>query len=71
MVKTVSTPSKFPVDEHVDIHVSQVVLDEDAETETPVVEIREFLKEPGLYGHGIVIPMKSVRDLRVALERLG
>jgi hypothetical protein len=63
---------KFPRDEHVEIHVRTVTLNADAppSAHVPVIEIREYLKEPELYGHGIVIPLTAVKDLLVAIKRL-
>jgi hypothetical protein len=65
-------PEKFPRDEHVDIVVQPVTLNADAPEGSRVetIEIREFLKEPGVYGHGLVLPRLAARDLHVALGRL-
>ena len=64
---------KFPRDEHVDIHVREITLGADAPTAQKVefVEIREFIKSGEVYGHGLLIPKRELRDLKVALERLG
>lgn len=64
---------KFPRDEHVDIHVRQVALNSSAppSARLPVVEIREFIKESGVYGHGIILPLNSVSDLVTALGRVS
>lgn len=63
---------KFPRDENVEIHVREVVLNADApqSRHLPVVEVREFLTEPGVYGHGIILPLTAVKDLTVALKRI-
>lgn len=63
---------KFPRDEYVDIHVRNVTLNADAPASEQfrAVEIREFLREGEVYGHGLVLPLNAVRDLKVALERL-
>lgn len=64
---------KFPRDEHVEIHVREVVLNADAPSSAhvPVVEIREYLKEPEIYGHGLVIPTTAAKDLVTALQRIA
>lgn len=63
---------KFPRNEHVDIHVRQVVLNADApvDAQFQAVEIREFLKSGEVYGHGIVLPFTSIKDLKVALDQV-
>jgi hypothetical protein len=62
---------KFPRNEHVDIHVREVTLNPEVPTkQVDCIEIREFIKEGEVYGHGIVLPLSSVRDLEVALKRL-
>lgn len=66
--KTVS----FPRDEDVDIHVRQVTLNADdiEERQEHVLEIREWIKSGEVYGHGIVLPRRTSRDLLNALERI-
>lgn len=63
---------KFPRNEDVEIHVRQVTLNADGpeKKQANCVEIREFLKEGEVYGHGIVIPAREVRDLLVALDKV-
>lgn len=66
---------RFPRDEDVDIHVSLVTLsvgDDSSEgSKKPYVEIREWLKVPELYGHGIVVPARvAIKDLKVALSKI-
>lgn len=63
---------KFPVNDDVDIVVREVTLNADApeSAHVPCIEIREFLREPEIYGHGLVIPRASVACLKVALDRL-
>lgn len=62
---------KFPRNEHVDIHVRTVTLNSDAPSaQVECVEVREFIKEGEVYGHGIVIPLLSVKDLVVALQQV-
>ena len=63
---------KFPRNDDVDIHVRQVTLNADDETDKQVemVEIREFIKAGEVYGHGLVIPCREVADLKIALDRI-
>jgi hypothetical protein len=62
---------KFPRNEHVDIHVREVTLNAEAPSgAVDCIEIREFIKEGEVYGHGIVLPASSVKDLQIALQRL-
>lgn len=61
---------KFPRNEHIDIHVREVILDAE-DTRFPAVEIREFIKAGEVYGHGIVLPRHSVKDLLVALDQVS
>lgn len=62
---------KFPRNEHVDIHVRAVTLNAEAPTEqVECIEIREFIKEGEVYGHGLVLPMTAVKDLSLALQRV-
>lgn len=63
---------KFPRDEHVDIEVREITLNAEAPESAHVstIEIREFLREPQIYGHGLVLPVTNIPDLKVALERL-
>lgn len=62
-----------PRNEHVDIHVRRVTLNANAPVERHVemVEVREFLKAGEVYGHGIVIPLREVSDLKIALDRVA
>lgn len=70
--KTDGKPVKFPRNEHVEIHVTAITLNADAEPvqQVQAVEIREFIKNGEIYGHGIVLPLTAVTDLKIALERL-
>jgi hypothetical protein len=63
---------KFPRDENVDIHVREVTLNASAPESAQVeaVDIREFIKNGEVYGHGLAIPRREVRDLIVALEKV-
>jgi hypothetical protein len=62
---------KFPRNEHVDIHVREVTLNAEAPSEAvECIEIREFIKEGEVYGHGLVLPLTSVKDLEVALKQV-
>ena len=61
---------KFPRNEHVDIHVRAVTLEPESENPTECIEIREFLKEGEVYGHGLVLPRTTVKDLCLALQRV-
>jgi hypothetical protein len=62
--------TKFPRDEHVDIVVREVLLNADApeSARVPTIEIREYIKSSEMFGHGLVIPARSTRDLQVALD---
>ena len=62
----------FPRDEHVDIHVREVTLNADAPSsaQVSVVEIREYLKDGGVFGHGIVLPASTTNDLITAIRRV-
>lgn len=64
---------KFPRNEHVDIHVRTLVLNADAPEADRVsaVEIREYIKEGEVYGHGLVLPAREVKDLIQALGRVS
>lgn len=64
---------KFPRNEDVDIHVREVTLNANAEPEKQVdtVEIREFIKDGEVYGHGLVIPAYAIPDLIRALQSLS
>jgi hypothetical protein len=62
---------KFPRNEAVDIHVREVTLDVESDSPVEAVEIREFIKTGEVYGHGLVIPRDSVKELDVAFRRLG
>lgn len=64
---------KFPRNEHVDIHVRQVSLNVEAPEgeQVQAVEIREFIKNGEVYGHGIILPANSIKDLVVALDRVS
>ncbi len=70
--KTDGKPVKFPRNEHVDIHVTPCTLNSDAaeEKQVQVVEIREFIKNGEVYGHGLVLPLTAIADLQVALTRV-
>ena len=57
---------KFPRNEHVEIHVRTVTLGHHE-----YVEIREFIKNGEIYGHGVVLPVNQIKDLKVALERVA
>lgn len=63
---------KFPRNEHVEIHVREVTLNADApeSARKSYVEIREFIRNGEVYGHGIVLPVNLVSDLKVALDRV-
>lgn len=62
---------KFPRNEHVDIHIRAVTLNADVPSaQVDCIEIREFLKEGEVYGHGLVLPRTSIKDLLVALQRV-
>lgn len=63
---------KFPRNEHVEVHVRVVTLNADApESERrDYVEIREFIRNGEVYGHGIVLPVNQVADLKIALDRV-
>lgn len=65
---------KFPRGEHVEIHVRQVRLAVGEDAPEPAredyVEIREYIKEAEVYGHGIVLPANQIADLKVALDQL-
>ena len=67
-------PEVFPRNEHVDVHVRTVTMavGENAPdaAKGEYVEIREFIKSSGLYGHGIVLPALQVKDLVCALGRV-
>lgn len=63
--------TKFPRDEHVDIHVRLVDLDADAEVPFPHVEIREYIRDTEAYGHGLVLPVTAFKDLVAAGTFLG
>lgn len=62
---------KFPRNEHVDILIREIVFAPDTDDEKPYVEIREYLKGPGIYGHGILLPDLQVPDLVQKLGMLG
>lgn len=64
---------KIPRNEHVDIHVRAVTLNADeAETEqVECIEVREFIKDGEVYGHGLVIPCHTVKDLALAFQRVS
>jgi hypothetical protein len=68
VVKTV----KFPRNEHVEVHVRRVVLNNDAPEAERVdaIEIREFIKAGEVYGHGLVIPAQNDTDLIHAIEKV-
>ena len=63
---------KFPRNEHVEIHVRPLTLNADAPAQNHVeaVEIREYIVSGETYGHGLVLPRASVRDLLVALNKV-
>lgn len=61
---------KFPRSEDVDIHVREVTLNPDSKKSADCVEIREYLKEGEVYGHGLVIPWRELGDLEIAIQRL-
>lgn len=62
---------KFPRNEHVDIHVRAVTLNTDVPSaQVECVEVREFIKEGEIYGHGLVLPRNAVKDLLLALQRV-
>jgi hypothetical protein len=62
---------KFPRNDDVDIHVREVTLNAEAPSgKVECVEIREFIKEGEVFGHGIVLPLHAIKDLQVALQRL-
>lgn len=63
----VGETATFPRDEHVDIRVREITLDDSVQC----VEIREWIKSGEVYGHGIVLPFKSIRDLKIALDRVS
>ena len=65
--------AKFPRDEHVEIHVREVTLNASAPASAQVqmVDIREFIREGEVYGHGVLIPIQVIPDLDVALDQLG
>jgi hypothetical protein len=64
---------KIPRDEHVDVHVRRVTLNANAPSERQVemVEIREFIKSGEIYGHGVVIPVREIADLKIALDQVA
>lgn len=57
----------FPRDEYVDIRVREITLDDSVQC----VDIREWIKSGEVYGHGLVLPFKSIRDLKIALDRVS
>lgn len=61
-----------PRNEHVDLHVRQVTLNANAPTAKQVeaVEIREFIKAPEVYGHGLVFPGTSLDGVIKALQKV-
>jgi hypothetical protein len=63
---------KFPRNENIDIHVREVTLNADAPPGEQVraVDIREFIKNGELYGHGVMLPMRAVNGLQIALEQV-
>lgn len=62
---------QFPRNEHVDIVVRPVTLNADAPADAlEYVEIREFIKASGTWGHGIVVPRNLLPDLKISLERM-
>lgn len=62
----------IPLNEHVDIHVMRLVINPDAgpSKRLDAVEIRQYIKESEVYGHGIVVPAREVKDLVVALNKI-
>lgn len=61
---------KIPRNDHVDIHVREVVLNADAPEADQVehIEIREYLKEGQVYGHGLLVPKDSAERIAIALN---
>ena len=63
---------QFPRNEHVDIVVRPVTLNADAPSDSlEYIEIREYIKASGTWGHGIVVPFGVMPDLKIALERVA
>jgi hypothetical protein len=63
---------KFPRNENIDIHVREAILNADAPPggQVRAIDIREFIKNGELYGHGILLPLRAVSGLQVALEQV-
>ena len=62
---------QFPRSANVDIVVREIVLNPNVEEQRrEYVEIREFLKNGEVFGHGVVIPRDHVSTLLEHLEAL-
>lgn len=59
---------KFQRNEHVEIHVRELVLFPDDPDSRPYVEIREYLLNGEVYGNGIVLPVGLLPTLVRTLE---
>lgn len=62
---------KIPRSKDVELHVRQVTLLPDSDDSRPYIEIREYIKTTGIYGHGIVIPLGLVDQVVAAVESLA
>lgn len=69
----VLSEEKFPRSEDVDIHVRRVLLNADGveSRQADCIEIREWIKSGEVYGHGIVIPTREWKELKVAGDRVA
>lgn len=61
-----------PRNEHIDLYVRQVTLNAAAPTSKHVhaIEIREFIKAPEVFGHGLVFPEESLDGVIKGLQKL-